>query len=75
VIAGTPSPSSVVASIRRATSRNAPTSRPLSISSRIAAGFEDGELEGLGALLLASGELDVDASLEMVRNTEASGFD
>ena len=48
--------------MRRATSRSASTSRPESISSRIANfGLEHRELQRLGALLLAAGELDVDA--------------
>ena len=50
-------------STRRATSRSASTSRPESISSRTANfGCEHRELHGLGALLLAAGELVVDAA-------------
>ena len=50
-------------STRRATSRSASTSRPESISSRIANfGCEHRELHRLGALLLAAGELVVDAA-------------
>ena len=63
----------VIASMRRATSRSASTSRPESISSRTANfGSQHRELQRLGALLLAAGELDVHAAVEeLLRDTEA----
>ena len=63
----------VIASTRRATSRSASTSRPLSISSSTAnSRRQHRELQRLGALLLAARELDVDAAVEeLLRHTEA----
>jgi hypothetical protein len=55
----------VAATSRRATAPKASTSRPESISSRIAnLGLQDSELHHLGALALAAGEVDVDEPIE-----------